>query len=111
AYEEDFQRGTLTLTCTSDIRCPSVQDLLRRNLVGQSLAIGCRDTYYREIQDLDEEGRVALPLDHFFGRVEITPLLISKAAIAKYTSTDLSKEFQQPISFDAGDLVGYAPTM
>lgn len=110
-YEEDFQRGALTLACTPMIRCPAVEDLLRRNLVGRSLAIGCRDTYYREIHELDEAGRIVLPLDHFFGRVEITPLLIANNPIGKYTSTDLSEEFQQPIAFQPGDLIGYAPTM
>lgn len=110
-YEEDFQRGTLTLSCTPTIRCASVEDLMRRDLVSRSLVIACRDTYYREIHDLDETGRVALPLDHFFGRVEVTPLLVAKTQIPKYTSTDLSQEFQQPITFNVGDLVGYAPTM
>ena len=110
-YEEDFQLGLLTLACTPTIRSPAVEDLLRQNLVARSLSVGCRDTYYREIHDLDEADRVVLPLDHFFGRVEITPLLISKGPIASYTSTDLSEEFQQPITFQIGDLVGYAPTM
>jgi hypothetical protein len=111
AYEEDFKRGTLTLSCATEIRCASIEDLMRRDLVGRSLVIACRDTYYREIHDLDETDRLVLPLDHFFGRVEITPLLISKSLIPAYTSTDLSVEFEQPMALNAGDLIGYAPAM
>ncbi len=110
-YTEDFGRGQLTLVCNATVRCPSVEDLIREELVGLSLFVGCRDTYYREIHDLNGAAQIILPLDNFFGRVEITPLLVSKCPIASYTSTELSSEFQQPISFHEGDLVGYAPTM
>jgi hypothetical protein len=110
-YEEDFQRGLLTLACTPTIRCPAVEDLLRRDLAVRALAVGCRDTYYREIHDLDDANRAVLPLDHLFGRVELTPLIVAKASIPSYVSADLSEEFQQPIVLEVGDLVGYAPTM
>jgi len=110
-YTEDFKLGQLTLVCNSTVGCPSMEDLIQKDLVGLSLSVGCRDTYYREIHDLNADAQIVLPLDHFFGRVELTPLLISKASIASHTSTDLSAEFQQPIAFREGDLVGYAPTM
>lgn len=110
-YTEDFRQGQLTLICNTTVKCPSVEALLGKDLAGLSLSVGCRDTYYREIHDLSGGGQVVLPLDNFYGRVELTPLLIAKKPVASYSSTDLSKEFQQPIKFYRGDLVGYAPTM
>src|SRR5688572_18051793 len=80
-YEEDFQSGLLTLTCAPTIQCPAIEDLLRNDLVGQCLAIGCRETYYRELHDLDVARHVVIPLDALFGRVEITPLLVAKTPI------------------------------
>lgn len=110
-YEEDFQRGTLTFLCAPRVACGSIEDLMKRGLVGLSLVVACRDTYYREVHDLDEKNRLVLALDNFFGRVEITPLLLVRTSIPKYTSTDLSEEFQQPIAFGIGQLIGYASTM
>ena len=110
-YTEDFLLGQLTLACSATVRCPSIENLIQKNLVGLSLSVGCRDTYYREIHDLNAAGQIVLPLDHFFGRVELTPLLITKESITSHTSMDLSVEFQQPIAFREGDLVGYAPTV
>jgi hypothetical protein len=110
-YTEDFQRGQLMLACNASVRCPSMEELIQQSRVRLSLFVGCRDTYYREIHDVDERGQIVLPLDNLFGRVEITPVLVCKAAVASHTSADLSPEFQQPIAFRTGDLVGYAPTM
>jgi hypothetical protein len=110
-YEEDFQRGILTLACVPAVQCDSIEELIARNIVGISLVVACRDTYYREIHDLDDTKRLVLELDRFFGRVEITPLLITRSPVAKYMSKDLSNEYQQPITFGVGDLVGYASTM
>ena len=110
-YTEDFLRAQLTLVCNATVKCPSVEELARQGRVELSLFVGCRDTYYREIHNVDKSGQVILPLDNLFGRVEITPVLVCKVPIASHTSADLSPEFQQPIEFRTGDLVGYAPTM
>lgn len=110
-YSEDFALGQLTLSCNQVIRCPSVENLLQKGQIVLALSIACRATYYREILELDSNGQVVLPLEEFFDRVELTPLLIAAEEISSYNSDTLSEEFRQPLEFHKGDLVGYAPTM
>ena len=76
-----------------------------------AIDLSCSDTLRREIIFLDREGQLQLDAFNLYGKVEFTPLIVTKKIIQNFTSHDLNEEFGgNKFTLQIGDIIAFDET-
>ena len=83
-----------------------LSDLIERALAKYCVEVTCSDTLFRKFFPLKVSGQLRLDAKLFHGRVDFTPMVISKAAVLSFASVDFNAEYgDQAFNLCAGDIL------
>lgn len=90
----------------------AIHTLIEMHNATYALEIKCSDTLFRKVFRMRQEGRLEIPSDEIFGKVEITPMIVITHKINGFSSDDLNEEFgNNTFSLEPGDVVAINSTL
>ena len=88
-----------------------IEKLINDRSASFAIDLNCSDTLRREIIFLDREGQLQLDAFNLYGKVEFTPLIVTKKIIQNFTSHDLNEEFGgNKFTLQIGDIIAFDET-
>ena len=88
-----------------------IEKLINDGSASFAIDLNCSDTLRREIIFLDREGQIQLDAFNLYGKVEFTPLIVTKKIIQNFTSHDLNEEFGgNKFTLQIGDIIAFDET-
>ena len=88
-----------------------IEKLINDGSASFAIDLNCSDTLRREIIFLDREGQIQLDAFNLYGKVEFTPLIVTKKTIQNFTSHDLNEEFGgNKFTLQIGDIIAFDET-
>ncbi len=83
-----------------------IQDLIDKNSAQYCLEIACSETLFRKIFNLDRKGQLKLDATLFHGKVDFTPMVVTKGCVPDYYSVDFNPEYGgETFDLNAGDIL------
>lgn len=88
-----------------------INALITNGYASFALEIKCANTVNREIRFLEKEGSLSLNASDFYGKIEFTPMVITRQPYDNFTSPDLNEEFNNAtFNLSMGDVLAIDDT-
>lgn len=107
---EHLHNGALALEHEIRLTESAVQELVVTGRATVGCFVRCGDTYFTGLQRLSwPRGRSDFPPGSLLNRVTLRPLIWLEAELLNWNPGTIHSEFDPPVSFARGDVIGVAP--
>ncbi len=90
-----------------EINNREIQDLIKNDKCTYALEVQCVSTWYRKLYQISQGATINLDPEMIHERVELTPCIVAKQEIKKFTNDDFVQEYQGiAYNLNVGDIIG-----
>lgn len=98
-----------TINYTFELKNDDIARLIDNGDADFAIEINCADTRKREVQFLDQKGKLEIDASKLYSRVEFTPMIVMRKSGVPFSSDDLHEEFDRAsFTLNIGDIIAIA---